>query len=275
MLTATIISFREFLEVFLIVGVFFGISRKLKIKKEFEIVVAAVLGIVFSFLLAVGVFSYGDLARGVLTEKNTEILESYLMIFSGFFLAYVVFSLHGIIRRGQGETIIRAHNKLQNNAFDTGLFFTIIFLIIREGFEIALFTASTTLFSSFMQNIIGLFFGFTLATIIGLLVYFAYISFPIGKVCRATEYIIMILGASQVQNGLTGFFKYGLNIELTKILSLPLNFLPAENTVPGHFIKSFFGLDQEFSLVKLAIMITYLAIIYLLFIKQKIAKRLF
>jgi len=98
MITTAVISFREFLEVFLIVGVFLGISRKLNLKKEFEIGLAAVIGICFSLLLATGTYFFGNQVRGILTEKNAELLESYLMIFSGLFLAYVIFSLHNVLR---------------------------------------------------------------------------------------------------------------------------------------------------------------------------------
>lgn len=269
MLTTAIISFREFLEAFLIVGVFLGISRKLKIKKEFEIIAAAVAGILFSLLLTAGTFVYGDRARGILTHDNAELMESYLMIFSGFFLAYVIFSLHGIIRRGQGETIIKAHDKLQKNAFDISLFFTIIFLVAREGFEIALFTASVSLFSAFMENMTGLLIGFAGASIIGIMTFFAYIRFPISKVFKATEYMIVLLGAALVQNGITKLLKYGFAIKLSEILSTPLMFLPEKHTFAGHFIKSFFGLDQEFSLTRLSIMLVYIGIIYLLFYKKK------
>ncbi|MBI5127380.1 FTR1 family protein [Candidatus Roizmanbacteria bacterium] len=275
MITTAVIAFREFLEAFLIVGVFLGISKKLKIKKEVEIAIAAITGVILSFLLATITFIYGDSARGVLTEKNAELLESYLMIFSGFFLAYVVFSLHGVIRRGQGESIIEAHNKLQENTFDLSLFFTIVFLVFREGFEIALFTASTSLFSAFMQNMLGLIIGFASATALGILTFFAYIKFPIGKVFKVTEYMIILLGAALVQNGFTELFEHGFNIELSKILATPLNFLPDKHGVVGHFIRSFFGIDQEFSLARLGIMLVYVGIIYLIFLKRRKARHLF
>ena len=155
MITTAVISFREFLEAFLIVGVFLGISRKLNIKKEFEIGLAAIIGVVISLLLATGTYLFGDQVRGVLTEKNAELLEGYLMIFSGIFIAYVVFSLHDVINRSRAGTLIKAQQKLQEKVFDFSLFSTIVFLVIREGFEIALFTAGTSLFSVFVQNFIG------------------------------------------------------------------------------------------------------------------------
>ena len=165
MLTTAIISFREFLEAFLIIGVFLGISRKLHLKKEFEIGLAAVFGIVFSLLLATVTYLFGNQIHKILTEKNAELLEGYLMIFSGLFIAYIVFSLHDIIRRGHAGTLIKVQQKLQEKVFDFSLFSTISFLVIREGFEIALFTASTSLFSVFIQNFTGLMLGFVFAIV--------------------------------------------------------------------------------------------------------------
>lgn len=268
MLTTAVIAFREFLEAFLIVGVFLGISKKLGLKKELEIGLAAIVGIVFSLLLATGIYLFGNQVHGVLTEKNAELLESYLMIFSGLFIAYVIFSLHNVINRSRAGTLIKAHEKLQKNVFDLSLFFTIIFLVIREGFEIALFTASTSLFSVFIQNFIGLMLGFASASVIGIGTFFAYIKFSISKVFKFTEYMIILLGAALVQNGLTELLEHGFNIEIEKMLSLPLTFLPAKNTLIGHFISSFTGLDQKFSMIRLTIMGIYILIVYLLFLKK-------
>ncbi|EKE14855.1 MAG: hypothetical protein ACD_12C00266G0007 [uncultured bacterium] len=269
MITTAIIAFREFLEAFLIVGVFLGISRKLKLKKEFEIGLAALVGIIFSLLLTSVTYLFGNQVHGVLTEKNAEMLEGYLMIFSGIFIAYVVFSLHNIIQRNRDNTLIKVQQKLQEKAFDFSLFSTVVFIVIREGFEIALFTASTSLFNVFIQNFIGLVLGFILASIIGVLTFFAYVKFSIGKIFRITEYLIIILGASLVQNGITELLEHSFNIHLSKILSFPLGFLPHKSTLIGHMLKSFFGISQEFSLSKLAIMGVYILGIYLLFLKRR------
>ena len=113
MLATLLISLREFLEVFLIIGVFLGISKKLGIKREREILTASIIGVIISFVLPVTVFIYGDKARLILNEESAELLESYLMVFSGFFIAYVVFSLHRmfVLRRSKSliQEIGRAH----------------------------------------------------------------------------------------------------------------------------------------------------------------------
>ena len=269
MFTTAIIAFREFLEAFLIVGVFLGVSRKLKLKKEHEIGLAAALGIFISLLTAAGMYLFGSYARGILTEKNADFLESYLLIFSGLFIAYVVFSLHNVLRKSRGDSLIRAHQKLQQNAFDVSLFFTIVFLVIREGFEVALFTASVSLFSAFMQNFIGLLIGFAAALVIGLATFAAYVRFPIGKVFKATEYMIILLGASLVQNGMTKLFATHFGISLSNMMSFHFQFLPGDDTFAGHIFQGLLGVDQGFSGVRLGIMVAYIAGIYLLFIKRR------
>ena len=269
MLTTAIIAFREFLEAFLIIGVFLGISRKLNLKKEKEIGIASGIGIIFSLILATATYVFGDHARNILTEKNADFLESYLLIFSGLFIAYVVFSLHDVLNRSRGAKLISAHKKLQENAFDISLFFTIVFLVVREGFEIALFTASTSLFSAFIQNFIGLLLGFGASSILGLATFFAYIKFSIGKVFKVTEYMIILLGASLVQNGVTKLFDTHFNIHLSDILSFHLQFLPNQESFIGHLLQGLFGIDQAFSAARLLIMILYVVIIYVLFVKRK------
>lgn len=269
MIPTAVIAFREFLEALLIVGVFLGISRKLQLKKELEIVLAAGLGIGISLLLATLTYEFGDRARSVLTEANADMLESYLLIFSGLFIAYVVISLHDVLRRGRGDMLITAHNKLQQQTFDASLFFTIVFLVLREGFEIALFTASASLFSEFSQNFTGLLVGFGAATLFGFATFYAYIRFPIGKIFKATEYMIILLGASLVQNGVTKLFETQFGIHLSNMLSLPLKFLPDHDSLVGHLLQSLTGIDRSFSLVRLSIMAAYIAIIYILFVKRR------
>lgn len=272
MITTATLAFREFLEAFLIIGVFFGISRNLKLKKEFEIGTAAAIGIVISLALAAITYFFGDFARKILNEENADVLGSYLMIFSGIFIAYVVFSLHSLFRKSRGASLIKAHQQLQQSTFDISLFLTIVFLVVREGFEIALFTATTSLFSTFLQNFMGLMIGFISSAVLGGATFFAYVKFPIGKILKMTEYMIVLLGAALVQNGITELLALHFGIHLSQIFSLPLQFLPHKNNIFGHLLSNLLGVDQEFSLSRLAIMIAYIGIIYMFFLNKKLKK---
>lgn len=269
MLSTLVISLREFLEAFLIIGVFFGISRKLQLKREKEILLAAVTGVVISLLLPIAVFLIGDKIHVVLNEKNADLIAGYLMIFSGFFIAYVIFSLHNMFRHKRSEHLLKAHEKLQHNIFDVSLFLTIVFIIIREGFEIALFTATTSLFSTFVQNLAGLMIGFGISALIGVFTSLAYIKFSIGKIFKLTEYGIVLLGASFVNNGLGELIEVYFDIHISDVFPIKLMFLPDHETILGNFFNTMFGLRQEFSLVRVAIMVLYVAVVYLLFFRRR------
>jgi high-affinity iron transporter len=262
MFIIALVAFREFLEAFLITGVFLGISKKLTLKKEKEILLAAGLGILFSLVLSTTTYLFGDHARAVLTERNADLLEGYLMTFSGFFIVYLVLSLHGRLKKKDSDEMSAVVEKTRPNVFDFSLFLTVLFMVSREGVEIALFTASTALFSVFMQNFVGLLIGFGFASTIGLLLYFAYSQFPLRKIFKITEFIIVITGAALVQRGLGELFEVYWNIHLSRIVPIPLHFLPEDETVIGHLLKGLFGIDREFSVMKLAIMVYYIAFIY-------------
>lgn len=267
-----VIAFREFLEAFLIVGVFFGLSRKLKLGREKEIIGAVILGIIISFTLPTLAFFAGDKAHAIITERNADLLEGYLLTFSGIFLVYVIFSLHKFFSMRRSGDLIKAHKKLEQNIFDLSLFATIVFFIIREGFEIALFTATTSLFSRFTENMVGLAAGFVGAAILGILACFSYLRFSIGKVYFFTEYAIILLGAAFIKNGLSELFEVYAHVELSNILPLHLSFLPSTGSVAGHMIKNITGLEQGFSIAALAIMGIYVAIVYWFLMKKSWAR---
>src|SRR5882672_10502104 len=147
MFTTAIIGFREFFEAFLMIGIFLGVSKKLALKKEMEIGLAAIIGMILAVLLNIGVFFLGAHTQSIVTEQNADAIESYLQIFSGLFLIYVIFSLHKQMNHNRKESLAKVHQNIKTEIFDISLFFTIIFLILREGFEIALFSSSITLFS--------------------------------------------------------------------------------------------------------------------------------
>jgi len=246
-----------------------GISKKLKIKREKEIILASLLGVIIAIALPIFVFVFSRQASRVLTEKNAELLESYLMIFSGFFIAYVVFSLHKFFILSRSKAVIKSQQKLQEGIFDISLFLTIVFFVVREGFEIALFTATSSLLAKFLENLFGLFLGFFTSSLFGILAYFGFLRFSLGKIYKLTEFLIIILGASLVKNGISELLEIYFDLNLKNIIPLKLTFLPHQSTFFGHFLKNNFGLQQDFSLTMLFVMISYFLLVRLLFLTKR------
>ncbi len=269
MFTTAIITFREFLEAFLLIGIFIGIDKKLNLGKQKEIISAACIGIFISLILPIIVFFFASDVSNAFTEKNTNALEGYFLTFSGFFMAYVVFSLHKSMKNYRKKTISNAKDKMEQQIFDISLFFTLVFFIAREGFEVALLIATTSLFSAFWLNLGGLLLGFILALAVGLSTIITYIKLPIRKVFQYTEYIIIIMGAAMVMNGLSILSKTYFNISLERYIPLPLGFLPNDSSFLGHLLKNTLGLQKEMGILQIALMVMYVIIINILFLKTK------
>lgn len=269
MFATAIIAFREYLEAFLIVGVFLGISAKLRLNKAWEISLAACAGVMLSLVFIVGTYILGNYAQRILTEKNADVLESYLLIFSGLFISYVTFSLHGLLHKGRGGVLLAAHKKLKERTFDISLFITIVFVVLREGFEVALFTSSVSLFSAFTQNVTGLVLGVCAAIAVGTVTTVTYIRLPIYAVWKWTEYAIVILGASLIQLGLTSLIASFTPLALSRIVPFHLTFLPSTDSLAGHMLQGFLGIDREFSLGRLSIMLLYILIIYMFMARRR------
>lgn len=273
MLTTLSIAIREYLEIFLIIGVFLGINKKLNLKKEKEIIFSSLIGIFISLMLPIITFYFSNQAKQIFNEKNTEILEGYLLIFSGIFITYVIFSLHKTIHHLTDKNLIFLHKKMENKIFDLVFFLLIVFFIVREGFEIALFTATTSLFFDFLNNFYGLILGFLISAIFGILTYFSYLKFSIKKIYKITEWLIIFLGSSMIANGINKLFEIYFNQKLNNFFPLKINFLPSSNSFFGHFLKNNFGLQKDFSFIILLIMIFYIFFVKKILLKNDKIKK--
>lgn len=272
MLATALIAFREFFEAFLIVGVFLGVSRKLGLKRELEIGLAALTGLVAALAMGASTYFASDMARSVFTEENAEYLGGYLLVFSGLFIAYMIFSLHDAMNKGRKEVMKSAEKQIALGVFDISLFFTIVLLIVREGFEISLFTASASLFTDFLQNFLGLLAGLLAASVLGMSTVFAFVKLPIDKVFRYTKYLILLVGAAMTQNGITIIMKTEVGIDLSTFGRLPLGFLPDAESALGHLLGNLAGLTADLSLARVAIMVAYIAAVYYLFMRERPAE---
>lgn len=254
----------------MIIGVFVGIDRKLDLGKSRAIIITSVAGILFSLVLPICTFYLSDLSKSIITEKSAYILEGYLMVFSGVFLAYIVISLHRYFKRLRGREILSLHEKMGSHSFSFSLYATILLFIVREGFEVALFTTSTSLFSTFAQNMIGLGAGFVLAALCGVLIAQAYLRVSLQKIVVATEYLIIMLGAALVKNGVAELAESLLDTSLSTMGSLPLGFLPDTSTFAGSLLKSLTGLEPQFSYAMMLIMFIYTMYVYWFGMKRRI-----
>jgi high-affinity iron transporter len=264
MFTTFSFAFREYLEVFLIIGVFYGISQKLAPKAVNYIKKASLLGVSIALLLPVLFFSIGTNIKQIITSANQELFEGFVMVASALLLAYVVISLHSFFNKHRSKTILETHKKLTEEVYDKTLFATIVLLIAREGLEIGLFTASTSLLTSFSYNMFGLLLGFVCAAIIGYAFNTALLRASVSRLFVFTQWVILVQGAALLQRGVAKLLEAFGIIDIAAVGSFALQFMPNDETFIGELIKAFTGLTPEYSVAKLCITLGYVAIVSLL-----------
>lgn len=209
-LTAAI-AFREFLEAFLFIGIFLGMSRQLNLKKEKEITIAAITGIIIAILVPISIFIIGDKTRTILIKENTDFGEGFLLLCSGIAIIFIALYLHRLFQNSKEIMQQQAKEIYIHYEFDLLLFFTIIGFIIREGFETALSTAATTLVATFTANFVELLCGCIAAAIVSGFLVYSSTKLPIKKIFRFTEYAIILSGSLMTINGISLIIKTMLN----------------------------------------------------------------
>jgi len=262
MFTTALISFREFLEAFIILGALVGASRSLKLREERSILMGGVFGTLITLTIAVAVFVAGSRLKLLLGETQRELFEGAVMVVSGLFLGLLAVSLHSLLHR-HAATRTPSRDRVADFSFMSSA----LLVTLREGMEIALFTAAPAMTSTFIENLGGLGMGLVIAGCVGGAAYALSLRFPHKRLFRFLEWLMTIMGSAFLGNGLLKLIP-GLSAGALLGQTLPLPFLPDTETFPGHFFKSLTGLSRQTEVTKLAIMAVYIIVIRYLTIRS-------
>lgn len=192
-LTTLIISLREFIEVFIIIGLFLGASKKLGLKKEKQIISTALLGIGISFIIIIFFYLIKEKIKLTIDKHTLESLEGYLKIFSSLFIIFIVILIHRSLHQHQLNFEIQAQS------------LSVFLLVVFEGIEIALFTSISSFSTNIINQLTGLFLGLISAFIVGIFSYFIYINLPLKKIIQLTEYTLIIVAILMFKEGVGEF----------------------------------------------------------------------
>ncbi|MDO8499832.1 MAG: FTR1 family protein [bacterium] len=263
MVSILFITFREFLEAWLIVGLFLGLSKQLQLGRGREMWMAVVAGMFIAIIIPVMVFVFGGRIRGLWDEGNVDFVQGCLMVIASIAIATVALSLHSFFKKDQALSLQKARGLILEKKFDIALCIAIILSIVREGLEVGLFALSIVLVTPTPVLFGGLTTGFMAAGLVGIITMLAYERLPIKRILTTTEYGIMFVGAAMFKNGVSKFLKAGWQVDLSEYLSIPLKFLPdREGNVIGHLLNSVFGVEVDFSVAKMLLLLSYIGIVY-------------
>lgn len=260
MLTSFLITFREGLEAFLLVGIILTHLSKLGARRYFRyIYLGVVLGLLLSFAAAV-------LFQVVVDEFNQalyrQIFMASIMLFAAAVLTYMVLWM----QKKSGKKVANVHEDL-SQLVSTGNLIGLVMLtfisIAREGLETVLFFSalaySTTSTGGIEDNAIGAILGLVVAVAAVWVLFRSTRKLPIRPLFRYSSLLLILIAAGLLASSVNILQSADLLPYLTAT-AFNLSGILNDQGSFGMFLRGLFGYNAEPSVAQFGIWLLYLAV---------------
>jgi high-affinity iron transporter len=195
MIPSLIITFREVLEMALIVGIVLGYLSQIR-RKDYNKVVYA--GIGFGILASIsGAILFHNLAGGF-TGRTEEIFEGITMLIGALLLTTMLFWM--MKQRNIATDLKQKIDHQLESQHGWGLFLLVFVSILREGIETVIFLSASNVASE-SNSLIGGAVGILLAMVVGYLFFFSTKDIDIKRFFNYTSFILVLFAAGLVAHG--------------------------------------------------------------------------
>ncbi len=256
MLASFLITFREGLEAFLIVGIILSYLGKLQATRYNKyIYLGVIIGIIISLVIAY-------IFQVVIYGMDNELYQHYLMIFILLFatvvLSYMVVWMANQSKQIKGE-MEENIKKLVTAGNIAGMVFLAFLAVLREGFETVLFFSSLTLTEGFTmeQGLIGAVIGLILSLVIVYALMKGARNIPLQAFFKYTGLLILIIAG--------GLF--GSAVSMMQAAELLPTYIPVVYDIAfilddrglfGTFLRALFGYNSSPTLLHLISWLAYM-----------------
>lgn len=257
---AFLLSLREGLEAALIVGIVFGVLRKMNRRRQMRIVwLGVAAAAVASLAVALALEAVGAEFEGA-TE---QVFEGLTLLLAAGVLTWMIFWMQregGHIQQ-RLTADVRAATAQDAGRGNLSLFLLAFLAVFREGVELALFLVAATFATSPGQTLIGAIIGLLAAAALGYLVFAGAVRLNLKQFFRVTSLLLIVFAA--------GMVAYGVH-ELVEASILPALIDPVYNiggqlsdqAGPGLLLKTLFGYNANPALLETIAYLAYFAVIW-------------
>ncbi len=190
-LDTALISLRESLEAFLLVGILSGIVVKLgQPKARNPILLGALAGVLVSVLL--GILANGIAAQ--LYEQNAALFEGLASLLAAGILTYMVVWMYRHTRGMMGSLHAKAKEAL--GAGKPAILFGLSFIaVVREGVEVVLFIARNLPNDGVAWTSLAVFVGVAVSAVVAFLLFAGVVKLSVQGFFAVTGAILVVVGA--------------------------------------------------------------------------------
>ncbi len=266
MFSAAVITFREVLEIALVVGITLSYLSKTKQFKFKKFVwYCLLLGSVFSVILAMLLDRFfGGLPKG----RTEQIYEGVLMFVTASLLTWMILWVHR-----QKEVVKQIREKVARHVeskFGLGIVFLTTTSVLREGTETVLYLKAINL-STGGNQILGVGIGLVTAAALGYVIFSLAIRLKLSTIFTVTTVLLLLFAAGLVSHGVHEFQE----AKLLPIFSFdPLfntSHILSDTSTIGAMLRSLFGYTSKPTVLEL---VSYGSYIVFIFFFERLTDRL-
>ncbi|MFC2030043.1 FTR1 family protein [Chloroflexota bacterium] len=258
MAAAGLLAFREGLEAALILGIVFGVLRRVERTDQFRLVwMGAGLAALVSLVGGAGLLALGVAFQG----QAEEIFEGTAMLLAAGVLTWMIFWMGR-----QGRTI---RTELEQNVRQAAVaaggwaLFSLAFIaVLREGIELALFLTAAAFTASAGAILVGGFAGLGAAAVAGWLLFATTRKLDIRAFFRVTSVLLILFAAGLVAHGIHEFNEAGWVPAVIEHV-WDLNPVLDEGSGAGQLLKALLGYNGNPSLTEVVAYVGYWIVILL------------
>ena len=265
MFTALLITFRETLEVAIVVGIvltFLSKTDRQFFKKYVWRGIGA--GILISIILAIIL----EIFFGGFGGKTEQLFEGVLMLVTAGFITWMIMWVHR-----QKDVAKRIKEKVSHYAekgYGLGIFALVATSVFREGTETVLYLKTSTLIGQSNQ-IAGAVLGIGAALILGTVLFRFALRVNLSLVFTATSVLLMLFAAGLVAHSVHEFQELGFLPVFSFDPVFNITHILDNKSVAGSFLRTLFGYSSVPTLLEL---ISYASSIALILWLRRFTDRL-
>ncbi|HSR46651.1 MAG TPA: FTR1 family protein [Anaerolineales bacterium] len=262
MLAGYVLGLREGLEAALILGITFGVLRRMN---RSELAPVAWLGVGVAVGLSIIAAAILSLIGARLEGTAEELFEGTMMLFASGVLTWMILWMAQQGRQSQ-LGIEREIEVAATRRQRTAVFAIAFFAVLREGIETALFLSAAAFQDSQAGVFAGGLAGIATAALLGWGLYRATIRLDIRGFFRVTGAILILFAAGLFAHGIHEFVEAGVLPALIDPL-WTTEYLISESSFVGTLLRTLFGYNADPTLTEVLAYFAYFVTV-LVFVRR-------
>ena len=240
MFSAFIVTFREVLEMALIVGVILAATNGLEGRKKW-IFLGFAAGITGSAIVAAFTESISNFAQGI----GQELFNAIILFVACFVIGWTAIWMRVHAREMIKQIKEKGGKIVEGDLPKISLSIIIALAVLREGSEIVLFTYGLLASQqSFVSILAGSLSGLAAGSLLGLLLYAGIVKIPTKYVFQVTTWILLFITAGMSSIGAKYLVAAGYLSSYSKVVWNTSTII-SEQTIAGQILHALFGYSDQ------------------------------